>query len=60
MKEAVSTEDDNRKANGEEYTELDRELVRKSTKFRLTTLSFYGPEELDAWKIREEEKIRIA
>ena len=58
INEAVSAEHDERLANGESYTEADKEFVRKSTKFKLTSLSFYGPGELDAWKLREEEKLR--
>ena len=34
-------------AEGNQMTEEDRDFVRKSEKFRLVTLSFYGPAELE-------------
>ena len=41
-------------------TEEDRDFVRKCEKFRLVTLSFYGPAEFEQYQIKEEEKAAAA
>ena len=40
--------------------EDERELVRKEEKFRIVTLSFYGPSELALYKKNEEKKLIAA
>ena len=46
IKEAVINEQETRTTEGEDFPESDKEFVRKSERFKLMTLAFYGPLEL--------------
>ena len=52
VKEAVAYAVEEKAAEGEEMTYADKEMAKRQEKWRLTTLSFYGPAELAEWRQR--------
>jgi len=50
MKDALAYAIEEKAAEGEEMTFADKEYSKRQEKWRLTTLSFYGPAELAEWK----------
>lgn len=50
VKEAVAFAIEEKAAEGEEMTYADKEMAKRQERWRLTTLSFYGPAELAEWK----------
>ena len=50
MKDAVAYAVEERAAEGEDMTYADKELEKRKERWRLTTLSFYGPAELAEWR----------
>ena len=52
VKEAVAYAVEEKASEGEEMTYADKEMAKREEKWRLTTLSFYGPAELAEWRQR--------
>ena len=50
VKDAVAYAIEEKAAEGEEMTYADKEMTKREERWRLTTLSFYGPAELAEWK----------
>lgn len=50
IQDAILTATNDKNAEGDEITEEEKDEIRRMEKWKITNLTFYGPEELNLWK----------